>query len=164
MGDFYRYIIAVLWRVAIIFLPLSEAAFASLGKQSPFLTNAYIREMAANYSDFLLLLACLLLLVGGTTIGYFFPTPQYGAKPLPKPIKLLISVCCGCLAFIYYIHTEKDISGAVILWVAAVSFVSPAIIHLLHAGAIKFTGIKIFVTPTDLDNIKKSFKDDQNRS
>lgn len=164
MGDIFKLIFAIFWRAAIIFLPLNEVAFAALEKQTPFLSNSYIRDFASTYSDFILIVGCLFLLAAGSTIGYFFPTPQYGAKPLPKPIKLLISIVGGCLAFIYYIHTEKTITPAVIWWVAAVSFVSPAIIHLVHAAAIKFTGMRVGVTQEDLDIIRKSFKDENDRS
>ena len=164
MGDKFRLIIAIFWRAAIIFLPMTEVAFAALERQSPFLGNSNVRDFASTYSDVILIVGSIFLLVAGSTIGYFFPTPQYGAKPLPKPIKLLISVVCGFLAFAYYVHTEKTISLAVLWWVAAVSFVSPAIIHLVHAAAIKFVGIRAGVTQDDLDNIKRSFGEEKDGS
>lgn len=164
MGDKLRLIIAIFWRAAIIFLPMTEVAFAALERQSPFLSNSYVRDFAAMYSDVILIVGSLFLLAAGSTIGYFFPTPQYGAKPLPKPIKLLISVVGGFLAFAFYVHTEKTITPAVIWWVAAVSFVSPAIIHLVHAAAIKFTGIRFGIVQQDLDSIKKSFNDEKEGS
>lgn len=151
-------VLGLVWRIMWFFLPLvSEAALASHPTKSNLFTNETVREAVSIYSDAILLVSCFILLIFGTTIGYFFPTPRYGAKPYPKPLKLLISIFGGVLAFIYYIHTEKDITPAVVIWVAGVSFVSPAIIHLVHAAAIKITGSKLDITDEDLDRISQSF-------
>ncbi|MFH3798512.1 hypothetical protein WAI54_12265 [Acinetobacter baumannii] len=161
MSDVLKFFLALLWRVVWLFLPCTKAAYAALEnnpKGAAFLTNEALRQSTASHSDLILTLACLVVLICGTTIGYFFPTPEYGAKPLPKPLKLLISMTCGFLAFVYYIDTENNITPAVIIWVAGVSFVSPAIIHLVHAAGIKFFGVQLGVTDKDLKVINKSFK------
>ncbi|MBJ9425159.1 hypothetical protein [Acinetobacter seifertii] len=166
MSDVLKFSLALMWRVVWLFLPCTEAAFAALDKNpkgAAFLTNEALRQSTANHSDVILTFACIVVLICGTTIGYFFPTPEYGAKPLPKPIKLLISMTCGFLAFVYYIHTEKYITPAVIIWVAGVSFVSPAIIHLVHAAAIKFTGMRLGLNDNDLNKIEKSFEKPDSR-
>lgn len=87
----------------------------------------------------------------------FLPNAKYGVKPYPKWVKVLISVAGGSLAFVYYIESQRDITPAVIIWVGGVSFVFPAIIHLVHAAAIKFTGMKLLVSNEDLKRIVKSF-------
>ena len=107
--------------------------------------------------------AILNFLIVGSTVGYFYPTPQYGLKPYPKWVKVLISVGGGLLAFVYYIESQKTISAAVIIWVAGVSFVSPAIIHLVHAAAIKFTGLKLLISDEDLKKIRKTFSREKKR-
>lgn len=152
-------VLGLFWRIMWFFLPLvSEVALANKPTFNPLtLTNEGLRSLTSIYSDAILLVSCFVLLIFGTTIGYFFPTPKYGAKPYPKPLKLLISVFGGILAFIYYVHTEKMITPAVVIWVAGVSFVSPAIIHLVHAAAIKFTGSKLNVTDEDVTRVEQSF-------
>lgn len=159
-------VLGLIWRIMWFFLPLvSEVALASNPNRPNNLfsnfSNDTLRTAASIYSDAILLVSCFVLLILGSTIGYFFPTPRYGAKPYPKPLKLLISVFGGVLAFVYYIHTEKNITPAVVIWVAGVSFVSPAIIHLFHAAAIKFTGSKLNVTDEDVDHIRQSFERDK---
>ncbi len=152
-------IIELFWRVAFLFLPLfSEAALASQPYRPSVFSNETIRTFSTLYSDVILIASCIVLMIFGSTIGYFFPTPKYGAKPFPKPIKLMISVFGGVLAFVYYIHTEKNITPAVIIWVAGVSFVFPAIIHLFHAAAIKITGSKVNITDQDLKDIESTFR------
>ncbi len=156
-------VLGLMWRIMWFFLPLiSEVALASNpNRPNSLFTNETLRSAASIYSDAILLVSCLMLLILGSTIGYFFPTPRYGAKPYPKPLKLLISIFGGVLAFIYYIHTENNITPAVVIWVAGVSFVSPAIIHLFHAAAIKITGSKLDVTDEDIDRISQSFDRDR---
>lgn len=152
-------ILQLFWRVAWLFLPLvSEVALASQPHRPSAFSNEMIRYFSTLYSDVILIVSCVVLLVFGSTIGYFFPTPKYGAKPFPKPIKLMISVFGGILAFIYYVHTEKNITPAVVIWVAGVSFVFPAIIHLFHAAAIKITGSKVNITDQDLKDIESTFR------
>lgn len=152
-------IIELFWRVAFLFLPsVSEAALASQPYRPSLFSNETIRNFSTLYSDVILITSCIVLMIFGLTIGYFFPTPKYGAKPFPKPIKLMISVFGGVLAFVYYVHTEKNITPAVIIWVAGVSFVFPAIIHLFHAAAIKITGSKVNITDQDLKDIESTFR------
>jgi len=124
------------------------------------LSNESVRNIASNYSDSLLTLACIFFLGIGTMVGYFHPTPKYGLKPYPKFIKVLISVGMGSLAFLYYLETNQQITPAVCIYVAGVSFVGPAIIHLIHAAAIKGTSLNTGVTDEDLDRINRSFQDE----
>lgn len=162
MNEPSKYCISIFVRIAWLFIPFIQNTFAALAKNpDPAISvfrNENIRTVAASYSDVLLMICCLIFLIIFTTIGYFFPTPQYGPKPYPKIIKILISVSCGILAFIYYLHTEKVINFAAIFWVAGVSFVSPATIHLIHAAAIKLAGTKTNVTDEDLKKINESFR------
>ncbi len=123
------------------------------------LSNDGLRNMVTTYSYFLLIIASVFFLIVGSVVGYFYPTPKYGVKPYPKWLKLLISMGGGVLAFIYYIATKKDIHSVVIIWVACISFVSPAIIHLVHAGIIKFVMGKANLTEDDVKQIVKSFGD-----
>jgi hypothetical protein len=154
-----------LGRIIIIFLPfLAEYAQAQSNSESlnnDVLSNEYLRNFAMTYSYLILIVGSIVFLVIGSVVGYFYPTPKYGVKPFPKWVKLLISITGGCLAFIYYLETKGDIKPIVIAWVACVSFVSPAIAHLIHAGAIKFTSLKTGVTNEDLESINKSFGDEE---
>jgi len=154
-----------LGRIIIIFLPfLAEYAQAQANSKSlnnDVLSNEFLRNFAMTYSYLILIVGSLIFLVIGSVVGYFYPTPKYGVKPFPKWLKLLISITGGCLAFIYYIETKNDIQPIIIGWVACVSFVSPAIAHLVHAGAIKLTGLNIGVTDKDLEQINKSFGDEE---
>jgi len=121
------------------------------------LSNESLSNFAATYSYSVVILSSLVFLIIGSTVGYFYPTPQYGLKPYPKWVKVLISVGGGLLAFVYYLEVKNTITPAVIWWVAGVSFVFPAIIHLIHAAAIKITGLKLLITDKDLKRINKSF-------
>ncbi|OTG87864.1 hypothetical protein B9T34_16135 [Acinetobacter sp. ANC 3813] len=123
------------------------------------LSNDSLRSFAVTYSYFMLILASLVFLVIGSIVGVFYPTPKYGPRPYPKWIKLLLSIAGGSLAFIYYISTKKDIGPIILLWVAAVSFVFPAIAHLIHAAAIKAASLRLSVNQSDIDQINKSFDD-----
>lgn len=123
------------------------------------LSNESLRAFATTYSYFMLILASVVFLFIGSVVGVFYPTPKYGPRPYPKWVKLLLSMAGGSLAFIYYIETNKDITPIILVWVAAVSFVFPAIAHLIHAAAIKATGLRLMVNQTDLDDINKQFDD-----
>lgn len=148
-------------RVLLITTPfIVEYAMAG-SASSGVLTNDGLRYFATTYSYFLLIMASVLFLIVGSVVGYFYPTPQYGVKPYPKWIKLLISMGGGILGFIYYIETKNDITPIIIIWVACVSFVSPAIIHLVHAGVIKFAMGKANLTDDDIKRIRDSFGDQE---
>jgi Na+/melibiose symporter-like transporter len=148
-----------LGRIILLFVPFAmENAIASNSPSTDVFTNDGLRYMATNYSYLLLILASIVFLFIGSIIGYFYPTPQNNLKAYPKPLKLLISVCGGILAFIYYIETKKDIAPIIIIWVACVSFVSPAIIHLVHAFIIKFFTKSMDLSDDDLKRISESLK------
>lgn len=154
-------IFSLLWRVLWCFFPFvteyTAAAVNAKSVDTNALSNDAIRLFMTSYSYSVLIVTCIFFLIIGSVVGYFYPTPKYGVKPYPKWVKVLISMSGGMLAFVYYIHSQKDITPAVIIWVAGVSFVAPAIIHLVHAAAIKFTGLKFLVTDEDLKRIIKSF-------
>lgn len=156
---------SLMWRLMWCAFPwVTEYAVAAhsntMSVKSNMLDNDSMRHFASNYSDSMLIAACIFFLFSGTLVGYFYPTPKYGLKPYPKPIKILISITFGLLAFVYYLEGNSAITPAVCVYVAGVSFVAPAIIHLIHAAAIKFTGLKLLINDEDLDRINKSFKDE----
>lgn len=159
IGALFGFIWRVLWCLFPVVTEYAQAAIQSksVNMDANMLSNDSLSKFAETYSYSVVIMGCLIFLVVGSTVGYFYPTPQYGPKAYPKWVKVLISVGCGSLAFIYYIETQKTISAAAIIWVAGVSFVSPAIIHLVHAAAIKFTGLKLMITYEDLKKIRKSF-------
>lgn len=154
---------SLIWRVLWCMFPfVTEYATAAISSSSAtvdanLLSNDSLRHFAVNYSYSVVIMGCFIFLIFGTTVGYFYPTPKYGVKPYPKWLKVLISVAGGGVAFVYYIESQQDITPAVIIWVGGVSFVFPAIIHLIHAAAIKFTGTKLLVSYDDLKQIVKSF-------
>ena len=150
-------IYGLLWRVAWLFIPIfSENASARANSAS--MSNEGIRLIVSIYSDAIIIIACIVLSIAGSVVGYFFPIPKYGPEPMPKPVKLLLSMIGGMLAFVYYIHTQQLITPAVIIWVFGVSFVFPAIAHLLHAAAIKFTGSRANISAEELKQIAESFQ------
>lgn len=159
--DQINYIVGLLARIAWVASPIVFDAFQrSFGAVEPsILSNESLRGMATNYSDSLTIALCLLVVIVGSVVGVFYPTPAYGAKPMPIWMKATVSIVAGVLAFAYYIEQKKAISPAVCIWVAGVSFVAPAILHLLHAGAIKYVSNKLKITGRDLKRISKSFKD-----
>lgn len=149
----------LLGRIILLFVPIAmEQAIASISQSGSVLTNDGIRDIATNYSYLILILASIVFLVIGSIIGYFYPTPENNLKAYPKPVKMLISVCGGILAFIYYIETKNDITPSIILWVACVSFVSPAIIHLIHAFVIKFLTKNMDLSDDDLKRVSDILK------
>lgn len=165
MNEKISFIFSLFWRVMWCLFPFTteytKAAIISesvkVDTAANALSNESLRQFAVTYSYSVVIFSCLIFLIVGTTVGYFYPTPKYGIKPYPKWVKVLISVAGGGIAFIYYIESNQDITPAVIIWVGGVSFVFPAIIHLIHAAAIKFTGTKLLVSNKDLKQIIKSF-------
>lgn len=166
MTDFMQFFMGLLGRIIWIISPLIVEIFdrVFIGENTShlsILSNDSIRGMATNYSDSLTILLCLLVVCVGSILGVFYPTPKYGDRPMPKWLKGILSVTAGVMAFAYYIDTKKNISPAICIWVAGVSFVAPAIVHLVHAGAIKFVGKKLKITGMDLKRIRKSFWDSE---
>jgi hypothetical protein len=163
MNEKIGFIFSLFWRCLWCMFPfVTEYAKAAIKvKALPIgpsvLSNESLSNFATTYSYSVVILGSLIFLIIGSTVGYFYPTPQYGLKPYPKWVKVLISVGGGLLAFVYYLEVKNTITPAVIWWVAGVSFVFPAIIHLIHAAAIKATGLKLMITDKDLKRIIKSF-------
>lgn len=163
MSEKIGFLFGLVWRILWCLFPFvteyTQAAIKnrSMNVDANVLSNDSLSRFAETYSYSVVIVGCVIFLIVGSTVGYFYPTPQYGLKPYPKWVKVLISVGGGLLAFVYYIESQKTISAAVIIWVAGVSFVSPAIIHLVHAAAIKFTGLKLLISDEDLKKIRKTF-------
>lgn len=159
-----KWLFDLLWRVLWCAFPFvteyATAAMSHKESSANMLSNDHVRSLATNYSDSLLIVACVFFLCVGTLVGYFYPTPKYGLKPYPKFLKIVISVALGTLAFMYYLEDNKQITPAVCIYVAGVSFVAPAIIHLIHAAVIKGVGLKLNVTEDDLSRINRSFRDE----
>lgn len=150
-------------RIMLFSTPFVVDIAAASAVSNGYLTNDSLRSFATTYSYFLLIIASLIFLVLGSVVGYFYPTPEYGVKPYPKWLKLIISVGGGILGFIYYVETKNDIAPVIIIWVACISFVFPAIIHLIHAGIIKFVMGKANLTDEDIKRIQDSFNRDQEK-
>lgn len=163
MMEHINYIVGLLARIAWVASPVIldafQRVFMSANIDQALLSNESLRGMATNYSDSITIGLCLIVVIIGSLLGVFYPTPAYGSKPMPTWMKATVSVVAGILAFAYYIEQKKSISPAVCIWVAGVSFVAPAILHLLHAGAIKFVSRKLKITKADINRINKSFKD-----
>ena len=159
IGFWFSLVWRILWCLFPFVTEYAKAAMNSkpLTANANALSNDSLSRFAETYSYSVVIAGCVIFLIVGSTVGFFYPTPQYGLKPYPKWVKVLISVGGGLLAFVYYIESQKTISAAVIIWVAGVSFVSPAIIHLVHAAAIKFTGLKLMISDEDLKKIRKTF-------
>lgn len=152
-----------LGRFSIAFVPLVMDKALASNTTSELLTNNWLRYFATEYSYALLIIASFVFLIIGSVIGYFYPTPEYGLKAYPKQLKLLISICGGVLAFIYYLQTQKDLMPTVIIWVACVSFVFPAIIHLVHAFIVKFAQNKMNLSDDDIKRITDQLNNQENQ-
>lgn len=105
--------------------------------------QAGLSSFAIQYSDELLVVACLFLLVISSFIGVFYKTPVYGGKPLPLWLKAPICVTGGFIAFLFCLHIDKALTLLTPIYVGAISFISPAIIHLIHAVLIQKFGLRI---------------------
>lgn len=149
-------------RVTVPFVPFMMERVA-ISSSNDLLTNNGLRYFATEYSYILLITASLIFLIIGSIIGYFYPTPEYGLKAYPKQLKLLISIGGGALAFIYYIETQKDLTPTVIVWVACVSFVFPAIIHLIHTFIVKFVQNKMNLSDDDIKRITDQLNNHDNQ-
>lgn len=152
-----------LGRVTVPFVPFMMERAVVSSSTNELLTNSGLRFIATEYSYILLITASLVFLIIGSVIGYFYPTPEYGLKAYPKQLKLLISIGGGVLAFIYYLETQKDLTPTVIVWVACVSFVFPAIIHLIHAFIVKFVQSKMNLSDDDIKRITEQLNNQDNQ-
>ncbi|HCA5287670.1 TPA: hypothetical protein MW252_003815 [Acinetobacter nosocomialis] len=109
-----------------------------------------LSSIAVQYSDELIVIACIVLLILCSVIGVFYRTPVYGGKPIPLLLKIPICVTGGLFAFLYCLHIDKALTLFTPFWVGGISFISPAIIHLTHAWLIKKIGMKFGVDETIL--------------
>lgn len=100
-------------------------------------------SIVQSYPSELIIIACGVLLLACSVIGVWYPTPNYGGKPIPIWLKAPICIIGGFFAFLYCLYIDKSLTLLTPLWVGGISFVSPALIHLVHAALIKFVGMRI---------------------
>lgn len=110
--------------------------------------------LAVQYSDELIVVACIFLLVLCSIIGVFYKTPLYGGKPIPLPLKVPICVAGGFCAFLYCLHVDKALTLITPCWVGGMSFIAPAIIHLIHAVLVKKFGMRFGVDEALLEQLE----------
>lgn len=132
----------------VLYQPVNQALAKSGGSEQP--TN--LGAFALMYSNELIVVACLILLVLSSIIGVFYKTPVYGGKPLSLWLKAPICIAGGFIAFLYSLYLDKCLTLLTPIWVGGVSFIAPAIIHLVHAALIKHFGL---VAGTDPELMKK---------
>lgn len=109
---------------------------------------------AVQYSDELIVVACIFLLILCSIIGVFYKTPVYGGKPIPLPLKAPICVAGGFIAFLYCLHVDKALTLITPCWVGGMSFIAPAIIHLIHAVLVKKFGMRFGVDEALLEQLE----------
>lgn len=131
----------------VLYQPVNQV-LANGGSKHPTGLGAF----ALQYSDELIVVACLILLVLSSIIGVFYKTPVYGGKPMSLWLKAPICIAGGFIAFLYSLYLDKSLTLLTPIWVGGVSFIAPAIIHLVHAALIKHFGMKVGIDP---DLLKK---------
>lgn len=124
----------------VILFPHANRAFAAMTAEKD--DSKGVTQWAISYGDELLIAACLFLLVLGSIMGMFYRTPVYGGKELTAPLKLLASIAGGFIAFLYCLHVDRSLTFLTPIYVAGVSFIFPALVHLVHAICIKYFGMK----------------------
>lgn len=145
-----------LWRPVLVYAlaitayqPINQAVAKATGSN-----QQGIEAFALQYSGELIAVACIFLLLASSIIGVFYPTPVYGGKPIPLKLKAPICVVGGFCAFLYCLHIDKALTLLTPIWVGAMSFIAPAIIHLVHALLIKHFGVRFGVDQELLDQIQ----------
>jgi hypothetical protein len=126
-----------------LYQPVNQVLAKSGGGENT--TN--LGAFALQYSDELIAVSCLILLVLRSGIGVFYKTPVYGGKPLSLWLKAPICVAGGFIAFLYSLYLDKSLTLLTPIWVGGVSFIAPAIIHLVHAALIKHFGFEAGMEP-----------------
>lgn len=126
-----------------LYQPVNQVLAKSGGGENT--TN--LGAFALQYSDELIAVSCLILLVLSSVIGVFYKTPVYGGKPLSLWLKAPICVAGGFIAFLYSLYLDKSLTLLTPIWVGGVSFIAPAIIHLVHAALIKHFGFEAGMEP-----------------
>lgn len=121
---------------------LYQPANSVLAQQSTDKPDQSLGHFAIQYSDELIVAACVFLLVLSSIIGVFYKTPVYGGKPLPLALKAPVCIVGGFCAFLYCLHVDQRLTLLTPIWVGAMSFIAPAILHLIHAVLIKHFGVK----------------------
>ncbi|MCK4090636.1 hypothetical protein [Acinetobacter radioresistens] len=135
--------------IVVLYQPVNQVLAQSGASGSK--TN--LGAFALQYSDELLAVACLILLVLSSAIGVFYKTPVYGGKPLSLWLKAPICVTGGFVAFLYSLYLDKSLTLLTPIWVGGVSFIAPAIIHLIHAALIKHFGFQAGIDPEVLEKL-----------
>lgn len=130
--------------------PVNQVLAQNGGSEHP--TN--LGAVVLQYSDELIVVACLILLTLSSIIGVFYKTPVYGGKPLSLWLKAPICIAGGFIAFLYSLYLDKCLTLLTPIWVGGVSFIAPAIIHLVHAALIKHFGFEAGTDPELLQKLE----------
>lgn len=118
-------------------------------------------EFATQYSNELIVVACIFLMVISSVIGVFYKTPVYGGKPMPLLLKAPVCVAGGFCAFLYCLHVDKALTLLTPMWVGGMSFIAPAVLHLVHALLIKHFGLRIGVDQALLNELEAQSQADR---
>lgn len=134
-----------------------NAALAQYGENTH---SPGLGDLAVQYSDELIVAACIFLLVISSVTGVLYKTPVYGGKPLPMTVKAPVCVAGGFCAFLYCLHVDKALTLLTPMWVGGMSFIAPAILHLVHALLIKHFGMRLGVDQAVLDQLEAADRAD----
>lgn len=132
---------AARYLLVVVLLQQGNLALAEVTKPKP----SGLGQFALQYSDELLVSACIFLMIISSFIGVFYKTPVYGGKPLPMWLKAPVCIAGGFTAFLFCLHVDKALTLLTPIYVGAVSFISPAVIHLVHAVLVQKFGVRIGV-------------------
>lgn len=136
--------------VVALYQPVNSA-LAQYGQKTQY---PGLGDIAVQYSNELIVAACLFLLVISSIIGVFYRTPVYGGVPLPLALKAPVCIAGGFCAFLYCLHVDKALTLLTPMWVGGMSFIAPAILHLVHALLIKHFGMKLGVDQELLNQLQ----------
>jgi hypothetical protein len=134
--------------IIVFYQPVNQVLAQQGGQR-----EAGLSAFAVQYSDELIVSACLFLLLISSYIGVFYQTPVYGGKPMPLWLKAPVCITGGFIAFLFCLHIDKALTLLTPIYVGAMSFISPAIIHLIHAVLIQKFGMRIGVNEELLKEI-----------
>ncbi|WP_147433938.1 hypothetical protein [Acinetobacter chengduensis] len=132
---------AIRYSLVVAVLQQANLALAEVSKPK----DSGLGQFAVQYSDELLVAACIFLMIISSFIGVFYKTPVYGGKPLPMWLKAPVCIAGGFIAFLFCLHVDKALTLLTPIYVGAVSFISPAVIHLVHAVLVQKFGLRLGV-------------------
>lgn len=143
---------AARYLLVVVLLQQGNLALAEVTKPKP----SGLGQFALQYSDELLVSACIFLMIISSFIGVFYKTPVYGGKPLPLWLKAPVCIAGGFAAFLFCLHVDKALTLLTPIYVGAVSFISPAVIHLAHAVMVQKFGMRFGVDKELLEKLKSN--------